>query len=266
MENKFKGELLSKQEVERIRLLLSTYQDGTGMLESGDSTIPGWRDFERSTAIAMKGEAQESKAVYDIKVPISKGTYFGISCKMRKELRKVRKQGRASMEISNAAKQFWDALNQQGITVENYKKVSPNKVGKILCDLIESWHNAVSIKNGGDIDLEKSYFLSLSWDETEGKYQLHQFDTRLPDSETFSWEFPMNGNGEPGKRIVATTDEEVVMEWYGESGGQFKYYPKISDQLWGSEEFTLEPLPDGSYGIMKKAEDYFPRKWAAANK
>ena len=36
----------SNAEIERIRLILSTYQDGSGMLAAeGGLTLPGWRDF-----------------------------------------------------------------------------------------------------------------------------------------------------------------------------------------------------------------------------
>ena len=45
-------------ELERLRLILSTYQDGSGMLVLKDgTTIPGWRDFERAVAIAFGGQA-----------------------------------------------------------------------------------------------------------------------------------------------------------------------------------------------------------------
>ncbi len=36
------------KEIEKFRLILSTYQDGSGMLKRKDRTLPGWRDFERS--------------------------------------------------------------------------------------------------------------------------------------------------------------------------------------------------------------------------
>lgn len=45
-------------EVEKIRLLLSAYQDGTGMLAAENGrTLPGWRGFERSVAMALTGRA-----------------------------------------------------------------------------------------------------------------------------------------------------------------------------------------------------------------
>lgn len=59
---------ISPDEVERIRLLLSTYQDGTGQYSGGQE--PGWRDFERVTALTFAGAAQESKSIFDVLVPV----------------------------------------------------------------------------------------------------------------------------------------------------------------------------------------------------
>src|SRR5690348_17258987 len=56
-------------QIEKLRLILSTYQDGTGMLISNGRNLPGWRDFERAVAIAFNGKAQESKHVFDVIVP-----------------------------------------------------------------------------------------------------------------------------------------------------------------------------------------------------
>jgi hypothetical protein len=54
----------------------------------------------------------------------------------------------------------------------------------------------------------------------------------------------------------------VLFEWYGESGGQLKYYPFASNAKWASVPFQLEPLPDAEgYGILAKASAYFPQLW-----
>ncbi|MEW6739449.1 MAG: hypothetical protein ACOYU2_00250 [Nitrospirota bacterium] len=53
--------------VEKFRLLLSTYQDGSGMLaQKQGRTLPGWRDFERAVAVAFNGESQENKFIFDV--------------------------------------------------------------------------------------------------------------------------------------------------------------------------------------------------------
>lgn len=76
---------LTSTQVERIRLILSTYQDGTGQLtlKSG-TTLPGWRDFERAVAHSLAGIGQENKAIFDVLIPKpGTNTFYGISCKMR---------------------------------------------------------------------------------------------------------------------------------------------------------------------------------------
>ena len=51
-------------ELEKFRLILSTYQDGSGQqVAKGGETIPGWRDFERSVAITFGGISQENKYI-----------------------------------------------------------------------------------------------------------------------------------------------------------------------------------------------------------
>ena len=59
--------IISKNQVEEIRLLMSTYQDGTGQLRVKDgSTLPNWRDFERSVATTFNGYAFENKGFLDV--------------------------------------------------------------------------------------------------------------------------------------------------------------------------------------------------------
>lgn len=59
--------LLTAQDLAKLRLVLSTYQDGTGMLAASNGrTLPGWRDFERAVAGVFAGESQESKYVFDV--------------------------------------------------------------------------------------------------------------------------------------------------------------------------------------------------------
>ena len=258
----------SGNEIERFRLILSTYQDGTGMLAAPDSmTLPGWRDFERSIALVFGGIASESKDIFDIRVtdPKSTGVHYGISCKMRRELSGIARHGRVTIELSNSARKFWNHLMTKGIHQANYKEY-PSDVGCGLIELVSEWHDAASIERGGDVELSKSCYLTLSWDRG-GWYQLHQFPLSLPDPNQLQWSFPtyrrsgklavgnLNGNDGNGR----------IFEWYGESGGQLKYYPLAADALWESTQFKLEPLPnDREHGILQKVENYFSEQWAGA--
>ena len=257
----------SDTEVERFRLILSTYQDGTGMNASDHGrTLPGWRDFERSIALAFDGIPSGSKDIFDVRLPDREGfgVFYGISCKMRRELSRVDRDGRATIELSNSARRFWDRLASFGIDQSSYKR-HPQEVGIALVDLVSEWHHDAGIEKGGNVDLSKSCYLTLSWNK-EGWYQLHQFPLSLPEPAQLQWTFPTytKGGKTVGNRLVGSDGLGTLFEWYGESGGQLKYYPLVADAAWESVRFQLEPLPsDREYGVLRKVEEYFPERWAA---
>ncbi|MCA9924870.1 MAG: hypothetical protein KC421_20985 [Anaerolineales bacterium] len=242
-------------EVERLRLILSTYQDGTGMLKQGARTLPGWRDFERSVAAAFGGKAQEDKGIYDVLISSEREVVkIGISCKMRGTLREVKKHEYATIEVSNASGEFWDSIKTRGLTQENYH-TNPALAGAVIIGVVESWHESVGLEQKGDIDNEKSFYLTLQWDKRTGSYQLFQFPVDLPDHDELIWEVS-------GRRLIGRVDDHTLLEWYGLSGGQLKYYPFTRSATWQSDVFQLEPLPENlDYGIQLKAAAYFPELW-----
>ena len=251
------------REVEKIRVILSIFQDGTGQLKSGDATLPGWRDFERAAAVAFDGEAPEGKQILDIffRTPSAEGKYYGVSCKMKQI--KVNDAERAYIELSNALKSFWRELEKRGLERNNYRQ-HPLEVGKIVVNLVKEWHKLIKIPGKGRVEIDKnrSFYLILSWDDANGLYQLHQLPLELPDPATLRWEFPMNSRGEQN-RLVGYEERGRLFEWYGEAGGQLKYYPRFSTALWKSGSFTLESLPSNStpYTLLGKVEVYFPELW-----
>lgn len=256
---KFGGNTVTQSQLEKIRLVLSTYQDGTGQLaRPNGKTLPGWRDFERAVALAFEGVAQESKAIYDVLTPISDNaeTNYGISCKMRKLLRSVKRTGRVTIEVSNSSGRFWNALQAEGI--EDYE-TAPAKAGEILVRLVESWHNKVSLESGGTVDTRRSFYLVLQWDEKTSTYQLYQYPLKLPDPEEVFW-------SAKSRRLIGKDEQGVLIEWYGHSGGQLKYYPFVEKAIWVSEIFKLEPLPenDEGYGLLHKVRGYYPKLWEIA--
>ena len=265
----FAERLPSNNEIERFRLILSTYQDGTGMLASNDGrTLPGWRDFERSIALAFGGIASESKDIFDVRLsdPVREGIYYGISCKMRRELSRIDRHGRVTIELSNSARKFWNRLMKRGIDQANYKQHATD-VGRTLFELVSEWHGDASVDQGGNVDLSKSCYVTLSWD-INGWYQLHQFSLSLPDPNQLRWTFPTymkGGESSVGNHLKGNDAHGSLFEWYGESGGQLKYYPLVEDATWGSDRFKLEPLPsDREHGVLHKVQSYFPEQWAAA--
>ena len=258
----------STHEVERFRLIFSTYQDGTGMLaSSGSGTLPGWRDFERSIALAFDGIASESKNIFDVRLADAKraGVYYGISCKMRGELSRVDLHGRVTIELSNAARRFWNHLATKGVDLTNYKQY-PTTVGHALIELVSKWHDDSDVEKDGNVDISKSCYLALSWSK-DGWYQLHQFPLKLADPGELKWEFPTykrKGEWHIGNHLHGNDTSGSLFQWYGQSGGQLKYYPLVQDAIWDSERFRLETLPSNlEHGILHKAESYFPNQWAA---
>lgn len=256
----------SPQEIERLRLLLSTYQDGTGMLASGVSTLPGWRDFERAVALAFGGVASENKDIFDVRLPDPEraGVFFGVSCKMRRELPRLDRDGRVTIELSNSARKFWDYLNIKHIDSSNYREY-PSNTGKALIELVSQWHQNSSLTQGGNVDLSKSCYLILSWN-LNGWYQLHQFAITLPEPDELEWGFPTlaakSGTQRVARHLRGNDFDGAIFEWYGESGGQLKYYPFAENALWASEKFRLEPIPPGQeHNVLRKARSYFPSKW-----
>jgi hypothetical protein len=116
------------------------------------------------------------------------------------------------------------------------------------------------------VDIQRSFYLVLSWNKA-GWYQLHQFSLRLADPKSLTWTCPISGKmrqDELSRRIVGQDSTGSLFEWYGESGGQLKYYPFAKDAIWASDRFRLEPLKDIESGILAKAAAYFPDFWNAA--
>lgn len=255
----------TEKEAERIRLLLSTYQDGTGMNAiKGGGTLPGWRDFERSVAFALGGTASESKQLFDVVLDRHSGPdtpRYGLSCKMRSELNRIDRDGRVTVEVSNSLGKFWDHLHIKGITQATYRG-EPREVGESIVELVHSWEAAEGLVR--NIDVTRSCYLVLSWNRS-GLYQLHQFPLRLFDPKEITWHFPevvRGGVRGDARRLIGADASGTLIEWYGESGGQLKYYPFEKDATWRSERFRLEPLPDAIHGVIHKAAAYYPRLWA----
>ncbi len=261
------------QEVEKIRLILSTFQDGTGQLvnkQDPRKTLPGWRDFERAVALALDGQATESKYIFDILLPggTHTGKHYGLSCKMRGELNRVDRDGRVTIEVANSAKKFWLRLNSKSINQTNYR-AQPRESGIGVIEEVESWHTAASDTHGGSVDISCSSYLVLSWNN-EGWYQLHQFALTFSDPATLTWYCPLklvDGKQELSQRINGDDERGTLFEWYGTSGGQLKYYPLAEDAIWSSVRFRLEPILDQvEHGILRKAREFFPELWTRCAK
>ncbi len=257
---------LTPQQVERIRLLLSTYQDGTGQkLKKHADTLPDWRHFERAVAVAMGGRGTENKGLFDVLMPAGSSSPFGISCKMRMELGTARRRGIVTVEVANAAGESWNELRAIGISTTPQMAERADEAGAAILNLAVRW--AAAAKQAHQLSLSASYFLVLLWSNIL-EYQLYQMSLVLPDPATLTWS--VRASTKEGKEesgcLVGNLGERRVIEWYGDSGGQLKYYPEVSEALWQSDVFRLEPLPfaEDGYGTANKARTFFPELWARA--
>jgi len=186
---------------------------------------------------------------------------------MRGELNRIDRDGRVTLELSNSAGKFWDHLGLKGIHQRNYKK-RPQDVGIALIELVEQWHEEVSIGRGGNVDLTGSSYLVLSWNKA-GWYQLHQFPAHLPNPRRLRWHFPTvqrKGISASARCLKGEDASGTLFEWYGESGGQLKYYPLARKAIWSSERIRLEPLAKVEHGILAKVAAYFPTLWEEAGR
>jgi len=136
-------------------------------------------------------------------------------------------------------------------------------VGEAIITLVNKWHEDASLKMGIDIDLDESFYLILLWNK-EGYYQLFQYPHKLPNPKYLHWHFPILKDGTLSNHLRGEDRNGKVFEWYGESGGQLKYYPRVENALWTSRPFRLETLPhDMPNGVLSRVKAYFPHQWEA---
>lgn len=229
----------SGEELRDIILALSTYRDGSGQQVAAGHSQPGWRDFERATASALGGECPENKGVFDVVVEVDDGLPYGLSLKTS-----AMRSGFILMELHNSYAKAWAWLNERSID----PKADPEAAGIALIDQVRAWHNEVR----DTVDVDRSSYLVLTHDRTWTFFQVSWFplDLHTPDPALMIWEFT-------GRRIFATFHNHQYWEWYGESGGQLKYYPRLADARWVSDPFELADPPSEDTPILK-ARRYWP--------
>lgn len=251
---------LTPAELEKMRLILSTFRDGGGqvVLKKTGASMPGFRDFERTVAAVCGGQTREDKGVFDVLVPSrDRGLPFGISCKMSKTQPPAH---RASfMELTNSAKKFSDEFARLNLSwVHN-----PAMAGNAFVDLVSGWHTALS----HEVDVPRSVYLVLSHDAKWNTFELHSFpiDLKVASPATdVDWlvegrKSPTSING----YIEHNGRRHRLWQLYPNSGGQLKYYPPLTWATWSSGSFTLEQPPAES--LTDRAIEYFPDQWSAAS-
>lgn len=253
---------MTPSEFERFRLALSVFQDGTGWesrkLRRSERriTYAGYRQFERIIAELFKGVAGEDKGIFDVIIELdNESRYYGISCKMKNGLKDALKpDGFTYIEVSNAAGKFLDTVKD--IVGPDYL-TRPQEAGLAILNVVQRWYDEAAKRYKLDIDLGESSHLVLLYDD-ELNFKLYQHRLQLPSFEHISWEYRLPKKANESRCLVGRANERKLVEWYLSSGGQLKYYPPVSEAVWTSDVFQMEPLPESvEIGVMARAEQYF---------
>lgn len=241
---------MGADELEALRLVLSSFRDGSGqnVLKSDGRVMPGFRDYERALAAVLHASTPENKGVFDVVVP-DEPQPFGISCKMSRT-QPAPKQS-SFMELSNSAAAFRNHL----LNLQINWATEPTLAGPALIDLVESWYLLL----GSEIDMAGSKFAVLAHNAKWTRFQLLCFPLNLKLA---------NPKGEvdwltEGAALNGYIDDQGrrhrLWQVYMNSGGQMKYYPLLRWADWVTDEFELEEPPVGS--LLQRAQDYFPSLW-----
>ncbi|WP_161895957.1 hypothetical protein [Gordonia spumicola] len=250
---------LNPTEIERMRLLLSTFRDGSGQrVKNVDGSMPDYLGFERVTAIVLGGTTNESKHIFDVVAPGGPDRLpWGVSCKMASEA--SAKSNCWFMELSNSAKYLTAAIENRGVDW----RTSPEKAGPILVGTVKSWHEAVR----REFDVDASKYLLLTHDKAWREFQIISFGMDIVhavDPAAIDWRVEGKNAEEGDPSSVAgyiDTDSGPLRlwQWYARSGGQLKFYPPKGWEEWSSVRFELEVAP--VHDLQAKAEEYWPNLW-----
>ncbi len=246
---------LTVGELERLRLILSTFQDGSGWEKQG--TRFGFRQFERAFASVVGGQADENKALFDVVAErtTSMGAIdrIGFSCKLRGKLRNATKH--IYIEVSNAVSQFDKHLQSLGLPNKDAYREDPTQAGKGVLQWIGSLHMRDAEARG--IHLPESVYSVMLYDDKAGTFELFEIPIDILLSDVVDW-------SATGNHLVAKIGSTVAIEYYWKAG-QLKFYVPPSRVVWRSGVFTLEALPFGAKTLIVRAEEMFPVAWAKAS-
>ncbi len=254
----------SEEELIRLKLFMSIFRDGTGQETDETGTRAGWRDIERVVAELLGGEALEKKEVYDviIKPNPDSDEVYGISVKSKCLGRKnvidqLTESGRVYMELTNSPAKLWEPLKTKGVHEGNF---GDNKFAQTMGDsILTTVHGWYTNYHNKKINISKSIHLVFSYSspkdyQEERVYQVHSFPLGFPSG--IKWEF---ASDKCLRGFDPNFPEEVLLDWYGLSGGQLKFYPKASTAIFYSNIFALNK--PRILTLSERAAEYWPKQW-----
>lgn len=246
----YRDRALDTRELERLRLTLSSFRDGSGqnVVKSTGKTMPGFRDYERSLAAVIGGSTTENKGILDVVVNTT-AKPFGISCKMTAF--PPAKNESSFMELSNSAAKFRKHL----LSLQINWITEPMLAGPALVGLVSSWHEEVA----AEIELDASRYSVFAHDRKWERFQILCFPLDLEiASPKGDIDWMIEGQSLSGY-IDADHGRHRLWQCYLNSGGQLKYYPPLSWANWVTTEFTLESPP--AVSPTHRARQYFANLW-----
>ena len=247
----FRDRPLNGDEFEALRLVLSTYRDGSGQNQTRLGSMPGYRDFERGLASIVGGTAAENKGVFDVIRPVDDGRGFGISCKMAQFATKEKES--AFVELSNAAAKFRKHLLERQINWVT----EPGLAGPAIIELVTSWHEDDAVRLGLSLDHSKYAVLSRSSNWTEFQLSTYPLDLyRFNPIGEIEWE---STKSRVDGFVYVGDRRHLLWQWYPNSGGQLKWWPPFAWAEWLTDRFTLETPP--IVLPTERARQYFAPLW-----
>jgi hypothetical protein len=239
-------------ELTLLKKFLATYRDGSGGNREGDgSSRADSRQIERCFAELLHGRTTESKAFYDFVVESNESggiAVRGASIKSKQvaklqEYAKHKATLRSYLELSNASAKDWALCKDYGLTESDFETHKhPEKFGEVILKRQQQERQAseqayIAGHPSKSFVPRDCIFISVLYSpEVKGErsWLVSTFPVLLP--KPAAWVFA-------GKALVGKdADGANHYEWYALSGSQFKYYPKLSTRLNGTELFEV-PKP-----------------------
>lgn len=214
-------------ELERIRLILSSYQEGGTLAVPGSEGI----DFVRtiSKVFNIKGN-QGPFPHFDLVVDVNGSVQYGISCVVNRVIRISGGNNalRSSVAITQRPPRFF---KQEEGHIGSMQR--PEELGAMVVEYIK----ASSKEKIKGFDIDKSFYLALLYDH-QGQYQLHQIPYELPIPANLKWftrkpSSSLRGEGDDGTLIIYSRNS---------SNSLITYHPSYKAIIWSSPIFHLEPL------------------------
>lgn len=256
MEKAFITRAPTTSELNLFSKYLGSYRDGSGNNREADGgSRADSRQIERCFAELLDGTTTENKAFYDFVIESNESGSIavrGASVKS-KEIPKLldykkeseRRRIRSHLEISNSSSKDWELCREYSLSEEDFREGRhPEKFGEVILkrqeiDRLTSEQAYISAtKNSSKVFVSQhSVFISILYSplvKEERSWLISSFSINLPKPQKWL---------SRGRCIVGLDEDgEKLYEWYALGGSQFKYYPKISSRLHGTELFQL-PKP-----------------------